>query len=130
MIGNVISIVIALVGVLNFVNSMVTSIVARRKEFAMMQSVGMTKKQLCRLLVYEGMDYAFAVLLVSYAFSALVVGVGIRAMVEGGFTTFRFTLLPLVLCTPVLLAFALLIPYLCFRNIEKVSLVERLRMTE
>lgn len=129
-IGNVISIVIALVGVLNFVNSMVTSIVARRKEFAMMQSVGMTKKQLCRLLVYEGMDYAFAVLLVSYAFSALVVGVGIRAMVEGGFTTFRFTLLPLVLCTPVLLAFALLIPYLCFRNIEKVSLVERLRMTE
>ena len=128
--GNVLSIVIALVGVLNFVNSMVTSIVARRKEFAMMQSVGMTKRQLCRLLVYEGMDYAFAALLFSYILSALAVGFGVRAMVEGGFTTFRFTLLPLVLCTPILLAFALLIPYLCFRNIEKVSLVERLRMTE
>ena len=128
--GNVLSIVIALVGVLNFVNSMVTSIVARRKEFAMMQSVGMTKRQLCRLLVYEGMDYAFAALLFSYILSALAVGFGVRAMVEGGFTTFRFTLLPLVLCTPILLAFALLIPYLCFRNIEKASLVERLRMTE
>ena len=49
-------------------------------------------------------------------------------MVEGGFTTFRFTLLPLVLCTPVLLIFAVLIPYLCFRNLEKHSIVERLRM--
>lgn len=125
--GNVVGSVIALVGVLNFVNSMVTSIVARKKEFAMMQSVGMTKKQLCRLLMYEGMDYAFITLLASYALSALVVGFGVRAMVEGGFTTFRFTLLPLVLCTPVILAFALLIPYVCFRNIEKVSLVDRLR---
>ncbi len=125
--GNVVGSVIALVGVLNFVNSMVTSIVARKKEFAMMQSVGMTKKQLCRLLVYEGMDYAFITLFASYALSALVVGFGVRAMVEGGFTTFRFTLLPLVLCTPLLLAFALLVPYICFRNIEKVSLVDRLR---
>lgn len=128
--GNVVSIVIALVGVLNFVNSMVTSIVSRRKEFAMMQSVGMTKSQLCKLLVWEGMDYAWITLLCTYVISSLAVGIGVRAMVEGGFTTFRFTLLPLVLCTPVLLAFALLIPYLCFRNIEKVSLVERLRMTE
>lgn len=126
--GNVVGSVIALVGVLNFVNSMVTSIVARKKEFAMMQSVGMTKKQLCRLLMYEGMAYACSTLFISYILSALVVGVGVRAMVEGGFTTFRFTLLPLVLCTPVLLAFALLVPYICFRNIEKVSLVDRLRM--
>ena len=48
--GNMISVVIALVGVLNFVNSMVTAIVSRRREFAMIQSVGMTKKQLCRML--------------------------------------------------------------------------------
>lgn len=128
--GNVTGSVIALVGVLNFINSMITSIVSRRKEFAMMQSVGMTKSQLCKLLAYEGLDYALCTLLASYGVSAPAVGVGVRAMVEGGFTTFRFTLLPLVLCTPVLLLAALLIPYLCFRNIEKVSLVERLRAAE
>ena len=55
-------------------------------------------------------------------------GVVVRAMVEGGFTTFRFTLLPLAVCTPILLAFAILIPYRCFRNLEKHSIVERLRM--
>lgn len=126
--GNVISMVIALVGVLNFVNSIVTSIVSRKKEFAMMQSIGMTKKQLCRLLVYEGMDYALITLLITYAVSSFIVGVFVRAMVEGGFTAFRFTLLPLVICTPVLILFAVIVPYLCFRNLEKDSLVERLRV--
>ena len=128
--GNVVSIVIALVGVLNFINSMVTSIVSRRKEFAMMQSVGMTKPQLCKLLVWEGMDYAWITLLCTYVISSLTVGIGVRAMVEGGFTTFRFTLLPLVICTPLLLLFAVLVPYLCFHNLEKDSLVERLRSTD
>ena len=128
--GNVVSIVIALVGVLNFVNSMVTAIVSRRKEFAMMQSVGMTKSQLCKLLVWEGMDYAWITLLCTYVISSLAVGIGVRILVEGGFTTFRFTLLPLVICTPLLLLFAVLVPYLCFHNLEKDSLVERLRSTD
>ena len=125
--GNAVSVVIALVGVLNFINSMVTAIVSRRREFAVMQSVGMTKRQLCRMLVNEGLYYAGLTLLFSYLISAFAVGVVVRAMVEGGFTTFRFTLLPLVACTPVLIFFAVLIPYLCFRNLEKHSIVERLR---
>ena len=126
--GNAISIIIALVGVLNFINSMVTAIVSRRREFAMIQSVGMTKRQLCRMLVYEGLYYAGITLAASYLISALAVGVCIRAMVEGGFTTFHFTLFPLMICTPILLIFAILIPYLCFKNLEKQSIVERLRM--
>ena len=32
--GNAVSVVIALVGVLNFINSMVTAIVSRKREFA------------------------------------------------------------------------------------------------
>ena len=126
--GNAVSVVIALVGVLNFINSMVTAIVSRRREFAMTQSVGMTREQLCRMLVYEGLYYAALTLAASYLASALAVGVVIRGMVANGFTTFRFTLLPLCICTPILLAFAVLIPYMCFKNLEKQSIVERLRM--
>ena len=126
--GNAVSAVIALVGVLNFVNSMVTAIVSRRREFAMMQSVGMTRRQLCRMLVYEGLFYAVVTLASALVLSAAAVGIGVRAMVAGGYTTFHFTLLPLAVCAPVLLAFAVLIPYFCFRNLEKQSIVERLRM--
>ena len=127
-IGNAISIVIALVGILNFVNSMVTAIVSRKKEFAMIQSIGMTKRQLCRMLVFEGLFYAGFTLLVSYTLSSLTVGTIIRAMAADGYATFRFTLFPLFVCTPVILALAVLIPYACFKNLEKQSIVERLRM--
>lgn len=128
--GNTISIVIALVGVLNFVNSMVTAIISRKREFAMIQSVGMTKRQLCQMLTAEGLYYAGMTLIVTYILSALAVGIVVRGMVAGGFSTFRFTLLPLLCCTPVLILLAVLIPYLCFRNLEKQSVVERLRTAD
>lgn len=38
--------------------------------------------------------------------------------------------LPLVICTPILIAFAIVIPYICFKNLEKQSIVERLRATD
>ena len=64
--GNAISIIIALVGVLNFVNSMVTAILSRKREFAVIQSVGMTKRQLSRMLTAEGLYYAALTLAASY----------------------------------------------------------------
>nr|WP_318685426.1 hypothetical protein [uncultured Acetatifactor sp.] len=88
----------------------------------------MTKRQLNRMLVNEGLYYIAITLAASYLLGALAVGIGVRALVAGGFTTFRFTLLLLVVCAPIPLVLALLIPYLCFRNVEKHSIVERLRM--
>ena len=65
----------------------------------------------------------------SWAVSALAVGIGVRAVTAADdFATFRFTLLPLGVCTPLILVLAVVIPYLCFRNLEKHSVVERLRM--
>lgn len=125
--GYAISITIALVGVLNFVNSMATAVISRKREFAMIQSIGMTKRQLRRMLDFEGLFYAGLTLAASYFLGSVVVGVVVRGMVEGGFTTFHFTLLPLVCCTPVLLLLAVLVPFLCFKNLEKQSVVERLR---
>lgn len=129
--GFAISLIIAFVGVLNFVNSMVTAIVSRQKEFAMIQSVGMTKRQLRSMLIDEGLYYAVSTLVVSYVLSALSILVGVKMMVAGDWTaTFHFTLMPLVICTPVLIAFAILTPYICFKNLEKQSIVERLRATD
>ena len=128
--GYAISIIIALVGILNYINSMVTAIISRKKEFAMIQSIGMTERQLRRMLAFEGLCYVGITLIVSYILSALTVGVLVRALAASGYATFRFTLLPLAGCTPVLLGLALLIPYLCFRNLEKQSVVERLRTAE
>ena len=126
--GYAISVIIALVGVLNFVNSMVTAIISRKQEFAMIQSIGMTKRQLRSMLTFEGLYYAGLTLAASYLCGSIVVGVIVRAITSVGYSTFRFTLLPLLICTPILIGLAVLIPYLCFKNLEKQSVVERLRM--
>ena len=129
--GFAISLIIAFVGILNFINSMVTAIVSRQKEFAMIQSIGMTKRQLRRMLIDEGLYYAGITLLASYALGAVAVGIGVRMMVADDWTaTFHFTLLPLAICTPILILFAIVIPYICFKNLEKQSIVERLRATD
>ena len=39
--------------------------IARRREFAVLQSVGMTRRQLKRMLVYEGLLYTFAAIVIS-----------------------------------------------------------------
>ena len=77
--------------------------------------------------LYKNTLLSMITLLLSYLLSAVVVGVLVRAMTADGFYTFQFTLFPLLLCTPILLVFAWLIPVLCFRNLEKQSIVERLR---
>lgn len=118
-----ISFVIAVVGVLNFVNSMLTAIFSRQKEFAMLQSIGMTRRQLRNMLISEGLYYAGITLVLSYVLSALVVGVGVRLLVAGDWTATSSR-------TPILLAFAVLIPVCCFKNIEKQSIVERLRAVD
>lgn len=128
--GYTISIVTALVGILNFINSMVTAIISRKREFAMIQSIGMTKRQLRLMLTFEGLYYAAFTLAASYLLGAAAVGILVRSIASNEYSTFRFTLFPLVLCTPILLAFAVLIPYLCFKNLEKQSITERLRAAD
>lgn len=128
--GYAISMIIALVGVLNLINSMVTAIISRKKEFAMIQSIGMTKRQLCQMLMFEGLYYISMTLIASYILGFLIVDIVVRGMVAGGYATFHFTLMPLVVCTPILIIFAMIIPYICFKNLEKQSVVERLRAAD
>lgn len=89
------------------------------------------EEQTRAMLIDEGLYYAGATLIASYVIGAIAVGVGVRMMVAGDWTsTFHFTLTPLLICTPVLIAFAVLIPYICFKNLEKQSVVERLRAVD
>ena len=48
---------IGLIGILNFFNVTLTGIAARKREFAMLQSIGMTNDQLLKTLVCEGISY-------------------------------------------------------------------------
>ena len=46
LLGGLLCVIIGLVGVLNFFNAIMTGILSRKREFAVLQAVGMTNKQL------------------------------------------------------------------------------------
>ena len=97
----------------------------------MMEAVGMTEKQLKEMLCYEGGYYALFTVI-----SALVIGgilnlTAVRSIGEGiFFFTWRFTVLPVVLCMPLLAVVVYVVPSVCCRRLGRVSVVERMRKAE
>ena len=128
-VGTGLSFIIGLIGILNFFNAILTSISVRRREFAMLQSIGMTGKQLKRMLICEGLLYGIFAVACSAVLCAAF-GYLIKAVVSGmfWFFTYRFTLLPVIVVIPVFAAFGILLPLFCYRSVAKQTIVERLRL--
>ncbi len=126
--GGVISFILAMIGILNFINSVFTSITARRCELAMLQSVGMTGGQLKTMLFSEGTLYAVITVIASLTLGTPVAWLIVHAMTADlWFFKWNFTVMPTVIAIPVLLAVCALIPLICYRIMQKESIVERLR---
>lgn len=131
MVGGSLSFIIGLVGFLNFVNGEVTSILSRKRELAMLQSIGMTGPQMKKILVLEGILTAGGAL-VLVAVLNLGVYFGMMPVIENLFWFFEknFTMTMILAAVPVLLAVGILIPLLVYQRAEKKSIVERLRESE
>ena len=128
LIGGILCAIIGLVGLLNFFNAMITGILSRRREFAVLQAVGMTNRQLKTMLIYEGLFYAMSSVAVAFILS-LAVGPLAGKMLGSMFWFFeyRFTILPVLLTIPVFLLLGWLIPFMMYDNAAKCSVVEQLR---
>ena len=64
-VGIGIIVVLALIGIMNYINTVSGNIQSRQIEFAIMESVGMTDRQVKRMLVREGILFAAASLLLT-----------------------------------------------------------------
>ncbi len=130
-VGGVLCLIIGIIGILNFINSVFTSIITRRREFAMMESVGMTKRQLRKMIIYEGLYCGFYTIAVSFILT-IIFTLGVLSQLSKAvwFMSYKFELLPLLISYPVLLILSALIPYLAFIGVDKQSVVERLRIAE
>lgn len=127
-IGGTMAFIIGLIGILNFINTMLTSIFTRRREFATLQSVGMTGRQLLRMLRSEGCAYvvlATAVALPLSLLGALWVIQPICKLIW--FLNFQLDIWPMQILPALLLLFGLAIPYLAYRVISRQSVTERLK---
>lgn len=131
LLGGLLCAIIGVVGILNFFNAVMTGILSRRREFAVLQSVGMTARQLKSMLVYEGLFYALGASLAALLLS-LVLNPLTGNVLENMFWFFtaNFTILPVLLAIPIFALLGWLIPSVMYGQTAKQSVVERLREAE
>ena len=128
LLGGALSFIVGLVGVLNFFNAILTGITARRRELAVLQSIGMTGRQLRTMLALEGLLYTLGAALLALALivvTAPFVGPGLNGFIW--FFTYHFTIWPIAVVLPLFGALGVLIPVLSCRAAQRRSVVERLR---
>lgn len=127
LVGGVLSLIIGIIGVLNFVNACITSIITRKKEFATLKAIGMTEKQIQKMVCMEGGYYAAGVVFFSLTAGSIFSLVVMGNFVMFWFTTYRFIIWPMLIVLPFMVILGILVPYITIRITDKESVVEMLR---
>ncbi|MEO1771309.1 hypothetical protein JZO67_003289 [Enterococcus sp. 665A] len=70
--GYSILLVLAVVGIMNLVNTTIDSILSRKKELGVMQAIGMSNKQMRKMLQLESLFYAGGIIVMSVGIGSIV----------------------------------------------------------
>ncbi|KAF1296184.1 hypothetical protein BAU15_10375 [Enterococcus sp. JM4C] len=125
-----ISFLLVSLGLVNYINTTISGLLSRRSEFAVMESIGMTRKQLRKLLILEGLFYSgvSSLLLATIGSTGLVL---LFKLVKSrlGYAQFFFPYLPMLVIICSLFLICTSIPLFIYRRITHQSVIERLRET-
>lgn len=127
-VGTFMSIVIGTIGIINFVNVILTSIISRRKEIAVMQSIGMQEKQLKKMLCTEGIIFSLLALLGSFMLGSVLIPLVsnvFAGMVE--YYAGYITMVPMVAIWMLYFIISIIVPIWGKKIISKESLIARIR---
>lgn len=120
--------ILSSIGILNFVNTILVSVIARKREIALLECVGATKSQIKKLITYEGIWYAFFSLLLTVS-----LGNGINYLVfttlQGniGYGAFSYPKISMLVCGGIVLLVCGVLPCVLYRFISHKSIIEQLR---
>lgn len=123
---------IMMFSILSMMNTLITNIVTRKQELAMLESIGMAKGQMQRMLLGESLMLVLATVgvtmtigtLCGYALSKILYQMGAYYM------AFQFPAVYALIYALVLIAVPLTIIFVSMKSFSKEALVERLRGAE
>ena len=129
-VGIGIVLILAFIGIMNYMNTFVVNVQSRMTELSVMESIGMTPKQLLGMLVREGVLYAGGAWLVT-----LTVGMGATYLLYESMNyrgiEFSVPLLPLLFALGISLLVCTMVPVLTWMVLEKNgTVVERIKGVE
>ena len=122
--------ILAFIGIMNYMNTFVVNVQSRMTELSVMESIGMTPKQLLGMLVREGVLYAGGAWLVT-----LTVGMGVTYLLYESMNyrgiAFSVPLFPLLFAVGISFLVCTIVPVLTWIILEKNgTVVERIRGVE
>lgn len=130
-VGGGISIILIFIGLLNFINVMVTNVNVRLQELAIMESIGMTKKQIKNMLTIEGAYYASITTLLT-----CTLGMGMVYLIAqltkniADYAEFVFPGMELISLITLIFTVCLITPVMAYKYSSKKTVTERLREIE
>lgn len=131
MVGIVVSVLLAFIGIANFANTIITSVMTRKRELAMLESIGMTGKQQRNMLIMEGLIFMLWTAGITCTLGTLLGKIALQMILrESAYFTIKYTVIPSLVCMPFFLGLSVLIPVLSRKYINRESIVERLRRGE
>ena len=120
--------VLFVIGVLNFFNTSAVSVISRKKELSLLEAVGMTRKQVLRMLCTEGGIYFLAALgLADTAGIPLMRAVIAKTAGRSFFFTYHTSIAVSLLAIPLLAFIAWGVPRYHYRKMCRETVVERIR---
>ena len=105
-----------------------TGLTARRRELAVLQSIGMTAKQQRQMLAIEGLLYTVGAIVLSLVLTVALAPVLSQALSSMfWFFTYHLTLWPILVMLPLFAVIGVLVPMVSSRIANRRSVVDRLR---
>lgn len=127
-VGGGISLILILIGLMNFVNVMVTSVYTRSKEIASLESVGMTKGQLKKMLSFEGVIYgSVSIGLILTLGSIIIYGMGKLTEKIADYAVAEYPVVELIVIAVLIMVICYIVPIVIFKEISKKTVSERIR---
>ncbi|MCH1978180.1 ABC transporter permease [Lawsonibacter sp. OA9] len=115
-IGIGISLILAWIGLMNYINTVLGSIQNRRTSLAIMESIGMTDKQMRGMLMREGLLYAFGSVLLT-ATVGLGITYGCYRALNYTETAFKIPLVPVIIGVVLIVLACMLIPTAAYHRL-------------
>lgn len=125
-------VIIGIIGFMNLINSMITSIITRKKELGMLQAIGLTNKQLIKMLNIEAMFYTLTMLVSSLTLGTGLGYIAVYAFRKTGasYASYELPLIQIIIMIVFSVVSQLLLTYLISKNFNKESLIDRVRYSE
>ena len=127
--GGSLGIIIMLLAISNYLNMVSESIQNRSKEFAILESIGMTRKQIKKMIVFESLGYSIFSIVI-----ALIIGLPANYLVFTNFSIYRipyvFPVIKTLLLFITIIIVCVVTSLLVFSKSKSETIIELLRKDE